>query len=135
MSDLMTLKGVIAWIVGGGGAATITFFLMDRIPFLVKLEFEWKRYVSLAIAVLIAVIVDVFAILINFLPRPVGVGWLETLFSVGAIAVVAVLGSQAAHGRVATVRAKAKIVADFQAAKSNTCAGNGNCNCGDKACQ
>jgi hypothetical protein len=100
--DFTLLKEILIWIVTGGGAGTLAFFLIDRVPVLARLGSERKRYVSLALAAILAMGATIGAIALGYTPQPGDVkGWIETLF---AVAFVAVSASQVIHGRVSLRR-------------------------------
>lgn len=94
--DTSLLQQVLAWIVAGGGAGIITFFVMENwIP--KTLSAEAKRYISLALAAVVAMAAFAGAVRLGYLADPVTVqGWAESLFSV---AFVATGLSQVIHGR------------------------------------
>ena len=92
----MTLQDALIWILSGGGAGQIAYWLMEAVPFLANLTAVWKRYVSLALAALLAVAAFGIGVVFTYLPTPAsGREWVEAIFSVIALA----LGwSQAVHG-------------------------------------
>jgi len=100
--DTTILLQALVWIVSGGGASYLAYWLIENVPFLVRLAAESKRYVSL---VLPAILTVAFAILgylamiaMLYEPAPIDArAWIETLF---AVAVLSVIGAQAIHGRV-----------------------------------
>jgi hypothetical protein len=94
--DTTLLAQFLAWIVSGGGAGIITYFVMDTwIPDSVTAE--WKRYISLALAAAIAMAAFGAAVALGGIENPVTwQGWLESLF---AVAFVATGLSQIIHGR------------------------------------
>ena len=94
--DVSLLKQALSWIVAGGGAGIITYFVMENwIP--KTLSAEAKRYVSLAMAAVVAMAAFAGAVGMKYLADPVTVqGWTESLFSV---AFVATGLSQVIHGR------------------------------------
>ena len=101
----MELQAFIVWLVSGGGAAWVAFKLMEIVPFLVNLVPRDKRYVSLALAGVVAMLAQAALVGVGATPTPADcLAWVELLFSAAALAVI---GSQAKHGQVilATVRA------------------------------
>lgn len=93
----MELSQWLTWIVGGTGAGVITYWLMERLA-LDSFAPEGKRYISLALACLLASLAYVASVVLNYSPEPADwQGWLETLFSIWFVAVT---GSQAIHGRL-----------------------------------
>ena len=94
--DQTLLKQVLVWIVGGGGAAALTFYVFENVKKLAALAPKPKRYASLGIAAVLAVVAYAATVGLNYSDAPAGwQGWLEALF---AVAFVAVFGSQGLHG-------------------------------------
>ena len=101
----MELIAFLIWLLSGGGAAWVAYKLMEIVPFLVNLVPRDKRYVSLALAGVVAMIAQAAAVGIGITPTPADwLGWVTLLFSAASLAVI---GSQAKHGQanLATVRA------------------------------
>ena len=101
----MELQAFIVWLVSGGGAAWVAFKLMEIVPFLVNLVPRDKRYASLALAGVVAMLAQAAAVACKFTPTPADwLGWVTLLFSAASLAVI---GSQAKHGQanLATVTA------------------------------
>ena len=93
----MELREILVWIVGGGGAAGVAYWLMERIT-LPEFSSEHRRYISLALAAVLGGLAFVASVGLGYRPMPANAqGWLESLFSV---AFVAVAGGQALHGRL-----------------------------------
>jgi hypothetical protein len=68
--DTSLLAQFLAWIVSGGGAGIVTYFVMDTwIPDSVSAE--WKRYISLALAAGIAMLAFVGAVALGGIDNPV----------------------------------------------------------------
>ena len=94
--DTTMLNQALVWIVGGGGAAAITYFLFENVKKLGALTPLYKRFASLAVAAALAVVAYAASVGLSYVTTPVGwQGWLESLFAVVAVAVV---GSQSIHG-------------------------------------
>ena len=92
----MELSEALTWVIGGGGAAVIAFWLMEHVE--PDLAPEHRRYVSLVTAALLACVAFTLSGSLGYVEEPATVqGWIEALFS---IAFVAVSGSQAIHGRL-----------------------------------
>ena len=93
----MELSEFLTWLVNGGGAGIVAYWLMDNLEFLRGLSSEWKRYASLGLAAGLAMLAFAAGVWLGYVDAPAGAqGWLEALFSVAALA----LGiSQAWHGR------------------------------------
>jgi membrane protease YdiL (CAAX protease family) len=92
-----SLSGFLLWLIGGGGAALVAFWLMEKLP-LSGLSSEVKRYISLALAVVLACLAFWAAVALNYQEKPgTTKEWIEQLF---AIAFLVIVGSQALHGRL-----------------------------------
>jgi hypothetical protein len=95
---MMELGDFLTWIVGGGGAGLIAFWLMDHVKALRDLGAEYKRYASLILAGLLAAGAFGASVGIGYVPNPGTIqGWIEGTFSVVAVAVGL---SQVVHGRL-----------------------------------
>lgn len=95
-TDTTLLKQVLLWIVGGGGAMVIVYFVFEHSARLGALSPMLTRFASIVAAALLASLAFVASVGLNYTPDPVGwQGWLEGLF---AVAFVAVGGSQWLHG-------------------------------------
>ena len=95
--DTNLLFQFLAWIISGGGATAATYFLMEKVPALVALSGEYKRYASLAIAAVVAMLAFLLVVVLSYHAAPESAqAWVENLF---AVAFVAVTSSQAVHGR------------------------------------
>ncbi|RLC84853.1 MAG: hypothetical protein DRJ03_13100 [Chloroflexi bacterium] len=93
----MELNELLSWILSGGGAGIIAYWLMDHLPFLIQLSSEYKRYASLIIAGILAVAGYLVAVSMGYQPQPETIkAWVETLFSVIGVAIGL---SQFIHGR------------------------------------
>lgn len=96
-TDSTTLFVFLAWVVEGGGAGVAAYFLMEKVKALASLNPEAKRYVSLALAGILAMGVFVLTVFLGYTPQPADAqGWLESLF---AVAFLATNLSQIIHGR------------------------------------
>jgi len=92
----MSLAEILTWILSGGGAGVVSYWLMDHLAFLVMLAPQYKRYVSLALAGGLAVLGYLAAVGMGYQIAPVMVkGWIEALFSVVGVAIGL---SQLIHG-------------------------------------
>ena len=94
--DSTLLRQLLFWVIGGGAGA-ITFFVMENwVP--ESWSAEAKRYLSLALAAVLAMAAFSASVALGYLPRPeTAQGWVESLFSVGFVATGL---SQVIHGRV-----------------------------------
>lgn len=96
--EAITLQEALAWVISGGGAGVIAWFLMDKIEFLKTLGPDYKRYASLALTALLAVAGWLASIGMAYVvPPETWRGWVESVFSVIA---VALLVSQGVHGAI-----------------------------------
>jgi hypothetical protein len=94
----MELSGFLTWLIGGGGGTLVAYWLMENVPALQNLASEYKRYLSLAIAGLVACAAFGVSVGLGYREAPAGwQGWLEALFAVIGLAIG---GSQAIHGRL-----------------------------------
>lgn len=92
----MTLQDFLVWVLSGGGAGIVAYWLMQRIEERANVSAEMKRYLSLLLAALAAVLAYFGSVWIGYEPQPETVKtWIEAVFSVIAIAIAA---SQAIHG-------------------------------------
>jgi len=51
----MDLKDILSWLVSGGGAAVVAYFLIAKIKFFWQFEGDTKRYIAFALSGGIAV--------------------------------------------------------------------------------
>lgn len=95
--NMELLKMGLFWLIGGGGAAALSFWAMTKIKAQKDFGAEYNRYLSIAIASTFGILAYVGAVFLSYLPTPAGTqAWLEALF---AAAFIAGGGSQAIHGR------------------------------------
>ena len=93
----MELSEFLLWLVSGGGAGIVAYWLMERLGNL-ELSSEFKRYLSLALAAGLAMLAYYGQTLLGYVGTPeTAQAWLEALFSVAAVAIGL---SQVVHGRV-----------------------------------
>lgn len=95
----MELSEFLLWLVTGGGAGVVGYYLMDQVvKYFPNLSSELKRYLSLAIAAGLAMLAYYVQTVLAYVPSPeTAQAWIEALFSVAAVAIGL---SQAVHGRV-----------------------------------
>ena len=83
----MELQELLAWLVSGGGAGIIAYWLIGVIPALEGLVSEAKRYVAFALTGVLAVGAWYVTILLQYTPQPETTkAWIEAVFSVIAVA-------------------------------------------------
>ena len=51
----MELKELLSWVVSGGGAALVAYFLIEKLPVLAALNPEPKRYVAFVLSAALAI--------------------------------------------------------------------------------
>lgn len=94
---MITLADFLKWVLAGGAGA-VAYFLMERVPVLMRLEAEWKRYAALAISAGLACLGFLASVAMGYELQPVDVqAWIESLFAVVAVAVGL---SQIIHARL-----------------------------------
>ena len=83
----MELSELLAWLVSGGGAGVIAYWLLGVIPAFEELAAEAKRYVAFALTAALAVGAWYVTILLQCTPQPeTAKAWIEAVFSVIAVA-------------------------------------------------
>ena len=93
---MVELNDLLTWILSGGGAGVVSYWLMERLAFLVALPAQYKRYVSLAIAGGLAVLGYLAAVGMSYQAEPETTrAWIEALSSVIGVAIGL---SQLIHG-------------------------------------
>jgi hypothetical protein len=93
---LLTLGEAIAWVLSGGGAGALTYLLIDKVGFLRTLAPDYKRYASLGITALFALLAWGAGMGMGYLEAPMAWrGWIEASFSIIAVALTT---AQAIHG-------------------------------------
>ncbi len=93
----MELSEFLLWLVSGGGAGIVAYWLMERIGKNIASS-EIKRYLSLALAAGLAMLAYYGQTFLGYVATPeTAQAWLEALFSVAAVAIGL---SQAVHGRI-----------------------------------
>jgi len=84
----MGLNELLTWVLSGGGAGVVSYWLMEHLAFLVMLAPQYKRYASLALAGGLAVLGYLAAVGMGYQVAPVEAkGWIEALFSVVGVAI------------------------------------------------
>jgi uncharacterized membrane-anchored protein len=51
---LDNLNGLVSWVIWSGGALLIASWILDKIPAFVALSSEWKKYINMAVSVVLA---------------------------------------------------------------------------------
>ena len=92
----MGFREILVWLISGGGAGVLTFWLMDHVPALVRLPADRKRYASLALAMVLPVMAWLVMVGMGYVAAPAtSQAWVEQIFSLAA---GALLVSQGMHG-------------------------------------
>jgi TRAP-type C4-dicarboxylate transport system permease small subunit len=93
----MELKEFFVWLVSGGGAGLVAYWLIGVIPWLEDMAPEPKRYVALALTGLLAAGAFAVTVVLGYQSVPgTWLAWVEQIFSVIAVAIGL---SQAIHAR------------------------------------
>lgn len=96
--DVGILSAVLTWLVSGGGAGVLAYFLMEKVPELQQAQPEYKRYISLALAAVLSMAAFAVAVAFGYHAEPASEqGWFEALF---AVAFIATGLGQVIHGKV-----------------------------------
>ena len=83
----MELQEVLVWLLQGGGAGVVTYWLMENLPFLVNLTSENKRYASLVLTAALSIGAFLIAVALRYEAQPETLkAWLEAVFRVVAMA-------------------------------------------------
>ena len=92
-------RSVITWVIEGGGAGIISWWLFEQLvktKTIKKMKKEWKRFWAVIFAVIIGGIVAYVGSLLNIYPLPEDLeAWFDLLVKIGLLAVAA---NQLAHG-------------------------------------
>jgi len=89
------MENGLTWLVSGGGAAIVTYWLMQNWKVLSELPPRWKRMASLLLPAPFAAVGYAVAIWMQYITTPVGGReWCEVLFGVMSAAVL----QQGIHG-------------------------------------
>ena len=54
MTEMVSLQAALVWLLTGGGAGWVTYWLIEKVPVLAALLSEPKRYVAWALSAVIA---------------------------------------------------------------------------------
>ena len=98
--DWTKLSEVLIWLVMGGGSGVAAYalwaFLEKEIPDLAEIPARYERFICLGISVVIGVAGFFAQAAMTYRPWPTeSIEWIEQIFSVVALAVIA---AQAIHG-------------------------------------
>lgn len=86
----------LAWVLSGGGAGLVTYFMIDKVPFLAGLAPDYKRYVSIALVLVLAWGAWGVTMLMGYSPVPAN--WREVIETGFSITFVALTTSLVTHG-------------------------------------
>lgn len=105
--EFTDVKSVITWVIEGGGAGIISWWLFEQLvknKTINKMKKEWKRFWAVILAIFIGGIVAYVGSLLNIYPLPESLeAWLDLLIKIGLLAAAA---SQLAHGFTAFPQAR-----------------------------
>lgn len=94
--DAFSVQEFVAWLLSGGGAGVVAFWLVGNVPFLEELKPDFKRYVSFALTGAVAVLVWLFCLWMTWVKVPGDAqAWVEAIISVIGTAVIT---GQLIHG-------------------------------------
>jgi len=91
----MNFQGFLLWVIEGGGAGWVTYWLMEQIGKNLNLSADVKRYISLLLPIVLAVGAYWAGVGVGVTPAPATL--VEGLDALVAI-IVAIISSQAVHG-------------------------------------
>ena len=94
----LTLEQGLAWVLGGGGAGVLTYFIVGKVPFLKKQEPDYKRYWSIGIVVVLAACAWGLTMLMGYSPVPTT--WRAGIEMAFSVMFVALTSSQIMHGAI-----------------------------------
>ena len=90
---------LVAWIVGSGGAGVVAYWVvgqLDKNTKVGELQSQWKRFLAIAIAVVIGALIAYLGSLVGVYDAPEAMsGWTDLIVSIG-LASAAV--QQTTHG-------------------------------------
>lgn len=94
--DLTTLSQLILWIVTGGGASALAYWLIDHVPFLANLASKPKRLASVGLTLSMGFLAYGLSIAVGYDSSPANlVEFTETAFALGGLILA---GSSLIHG-------------------------------------
>jgi len=81
--DTTLLQQLLIWVFSGGGAAAITYYLVEKVGFLANLESWPKRVAALVVAAVFGCGAYSLAILAGYVDTPATtLGWIEIMVAV-----------------------------------------------------
>lgn len=99
--EFTDVKSLITWLIEGGGAGVISWWLFEQLTknkSLKKMKKEWKRFWAVVFAIIIGGVVAYIGSLFNLYPLPESLeAWFDLLVKIGLLAAAA---NQLAHGFV-----------------------------------
>ena len=83
----MELKAFLWFLVSGGGAGIVAYWLMDNVAWFAGLNPKPKRWVAFALSAIVACLAFTASVFAGYSLTPVGaLCWIEQLFSVATAA-------------------------------------------------
>jgi len=108
MEQVFSLKEFGLWVLSGGGAGALAFWLMGQVPFLKALLPDYKRYVAFGLTGVFAVGVWLFFMWMTWVEVPINAqAWVESVLSVIGTAIVT---GQVLHGATSLREERLRIV-------------------------
>ncbi len=81
--DTSTLRLVLFFLIGSGGAGVVAYYIIDRWPWASNLQPEPKRYLAYALSGVIGVLAYLATLAMNYQAAPEGWrAWIETIVAV-----------------------------------------------------
>jgi hypothetical protein len=93
------LNQLATWVISGGGAGILAFYLLERWPWFGTLQSEIKRWVAWVVTGVIADLAYLGCLLILSQPMP-GPDWRAWVIALADIAGAAILVNQGTHARL-----------------------------------
>ena len=83
MFESDTLKLILLYVIGGGGAGTIAYFFLSKWKKTEEFSSELKRYIAIGISGTIGILAFLASIGMNYEPAPVDArNWIEALVAI-----------------------------------------------------
>ena len=81
--DTSTLRLVLFYLIGGGGAGILAYYIIDKWAWAANLPPQPKRFLAYGIAGLVSILAFLVTLAMNYQPAPEGWrAWIETLVAV-----------------------------------------------------